>query len=151
MSEHPRHTFPPPGSEPSPQARRLFNAGALAMVVGVAGLGLSAIALFNHDQGRAEFFRAYLFSYLFWLAIALGSMGIVMMQHLTGGAWGLLIRRLGEAAAMTTPLMLLLFLPMLAGLRGTYPWADPQRVQEDVVLHHRAPYLNWQWWLIRAL
>ena len=69
------------------------------------------------------FFAAYLVGYLFWLGIALGSMGLTMLHHLVGGSWGLVIRRPLEAGAATVPLFALLFLPIAFGMPALYPWA----------------------------
>src|SRR5438132_534018 len=63
----------------------------------------------------AAFFRSYLVAYLFWFGIALGSMALVMIYHLTGGAWGATIRRVAESAYGTLPLLALLFIPFLLG------------------------------------
>jgi len=61
-----------------------------ALIVGVAGAVLCVVGgLLRPDH----FFRSYLTAYNFWLAIALGCLLILMVQHLTGGAWGLLLRR----------------------------------------------------------
>jgi hypothetical protein len=62
------------------------------------------------------FLRSYLVAYCYWLGITLGSLAIVMIQHLTGGGWGLLIRRILEAATRTLPVLTLLFVPLGASL-----------------------------------
>ena len=51
------------------------------------------------------FFRGYLVSFMDWLGICLGSMVILMIRHLTGGGWGMVIRRILGAAMRTVPLM----------------------------------------------
>ena len=38
---------------------------------------------------RAQFFRSYLFGFLFWIGLGVGCLGLAMLHHLTGGAWGL--------------------------------------------------------------
>ena len=68
-------------------------------------------------------FSAYLFAYAFWLGLGLGSLGMLFIQFLTGGVWGLVTRRIFEAAAATLPLMAILFLPVLFGLPNLYLWA----------------------------
>ncbi len=73
----------------------------------------------------AHFFAPYLVGYLFWLGIALGSIGLTMLHHLVGGSWGLVIRRPLEAGAATVPLLALLFLPIAFGIPTLYPWARP--------------------------
>ena len=74
-----------------------------------------------------QFYRSYLLAYVFWIGFPVGSMAILMLHHLTGGDWGLPIRRPLEAASRTFPLMLILFLPVIFGLKTLFPWALPRR------------------------
>jgi hypothetical protein len=135
-----------PTTLPDPWER----AGRTALLYGGAGAVLGALALAVGPVSRQVFLQAYLVAYLFWIGIALGCLGIVMLHHLVGGAWGFLIRRPLEAAAMTLPLMTLLFLPFLFGLSLIYPWAQPDRLAADATLRHKAPYLNVTGFLVRA-
>ena len=64
--------------------------------------------------GQERFFQAYLVAYIFWIGIVLGSMALLMVQHLSGGAWGVVIRRPLEAAVRTMPIMAVLFMPIVA-------------------------------------
>jgi hypothetical protein len=98
-----------------------------------------------------EFFRAYLTSYTFWLSLTLGSLGIALLQFLTGGIWGLATRRIFEAAAATLPLLAVLFLPLLAGLPRLYEWARPAAVAADPLLQHKAVFLNVPFFVARSL
>ena len=118
-----------------------------ALIVGVAGLAACALG-FVLD--REDFFRAYLIAYLFWLGIALGSMALMMVHHQSGGAWGLVIRRIFEASSRTLPGLFLLFLPLLFGMHELYPWSHADHVAHDVVLQHKAPYLNTPFFLVRS-
>jgi hypothetical protein len=120
---------------------------ALALKVGAVGLVACA---FGYGFDPAHFFRSWLIAYLLFLGIALGSMGLLMVQHLSGGAWGV-FRRVFEASSRTLPLMALLFLPIAFGITSLYPWSHPDLVQGDEVLMHKAPYLNSVFFLIRAL
>ena len=54
-----------------------------------------------------------------WLGVALGSMAILMIRHLTGGGWGIVIRRILGAAMRTLPLLALLFIPVILGVHNT--------------------------------
>src|SRR2546429_3724289 len=47
------------------------------------------------------------------LGLTVGSLGLVMLQHLTSGHWGIIIRRPLEAATRTLPLIAAFFLPIL--------------------------------------
>ena len=90
-----------------------------AIAVGIGGV---VLCILGWLLGPEQFFRAYLIGYMFWLSITLGCLAIVMLQHLTGGDWGLVIQRLLESATRTLPLMVLLFIPLALGLNKLYPW-----------------------------
>ena len=99
----------------------------------------------------AQFFRSYLAGYMLWLGISLGCLAILMLQHLSGGVWGFVIRRLLEAATRVFPLLALLFVPLLFGLHHLYPWADEAKVAHDSLLQHKAAYLNVPFFIARAV
>jgi hypothetical protein len=116
--------------------------GCLTLVICVAGALLGA---------HAPFFRAYLAAYTFYLGIALGGMAILMVYHLTGGAWGFLIRSILEAQTRTIPLIVVLFIPVALGLEPLYAWARPEMVNEDPQIKHQQFYLNKTFFLERAV
>jgi hypothetical protein len=89
------------------------------------GVVFSVIAVALAFSGPGEFYRAYLLGFMCWLGVALGSMAILMIRHLTGGGWGTVIRRILGAAMRTLPLLALLFIPVLFGIRRLYVWAQP--------------------------
>jgi hypothetical protein len=95
--------------------KRLLIVGVIFAVISLA------LAFVRPD----EFFRAYLLGYMDWLGVTLGSMAILMIRHLTGGGWGMVIRRILGAAMRCLPLMSLLFVPILFGLPKLYVWARP--------------------------
>lgn len=142
-------------SEPVLRSQQLASGKMPALAVGAAGLALCALgSIGGHESATAhhrQFFTSYLFAWIFWLGVSLGSMGIIMLHHLLGGGWGLLIRRFGEAAALVTPFLAVLFIPILLGVYYLYPWADAARVASDPVVQHKTPYLNWGFWSIRAV
>lgn len=119
-----------------PVWREPFRAALLA---GLVALGVMVIGAMFDLSG---FLRSYLFGYVFWLGVSLGAMGIVMMHHLTGGGWGYPIRRLGEAAGMVMPVLVILFIPIALGLHRLYPWADEHLWPDDPLLAHRRPLFN---------
>jgi hypothetical protein len=117
-----------------------------ALIVGVVGLAACALG-FAID--REHFFRAWLIGYLLWFSVSLGSLALMMVQHLSGGAWGV-FRRVFEASSGTLPLMALLFFPVILGMQTLYPWSHPEVVAADEVLRHKAPYLNPTFFVVRA-
>jgi hypothetical protein len=104
-------------------------------------------ALFSPDQ----FFRSYLFSYLFYLGMTLGCMALVMLQYLSGGSWGIVIRRITESATRTIPLLAFLFLPILIGIPKLYSWSHDDVVKADPLLQHKHLYLNVPFFIVRVL
>ncbi|HEX4054018.1 MAG TPA: hypothetical protein VHX86_07110 [Tepidisphaeraceae bacterium] len=112
-----------------------------ALPVGIASV-LLCILIGIWPSERAPFFNAYLFGWLFWLAISLGGMALTMLHCLTGGGWGVLIRPITTSAARALPLLMLLFLPIFLGLTILFPWARPAQVAHDPILLHAHAYLN---------
>ena len=117
-----------------------------ALIVGVVGLIACLLGAFVDP---ARFFQSYLFAEIFWLDMALGGLGILMIQYMIIGYWGTMIRRILEAMAMTLPLLLALFLPLLPGLSTLYPWMRPEAAQVPKLVAKSA-YLNGPFFLIRA-
>jgi len=119
-----------------------------ALIAGVIGLALCAIGAFLNTT---QFFRSYLVAFIFVSGIAIGSLGVLMIQFLTGGAWGVLIRRCLESATRTFPLLAIAFIPIALGMRNLYIWTDHNLVAHDHVLHAKAPYLNVTFFLLRTV
>jgi hypothetical protein len=120
-----------------------------SLIVGVLALALTVLG--GLAGNSAGFFRAYLFGYTVWVGLGLGSLGVVLVQFLTGGNWGLVTRRIFEAAAATLPLMAILFVPLLFGLNTLYAWAQPAAVATDAILQHKASYLNVPFFITRTV
>lgn len=125
----------------------LESFGRWSLRVGSAGVVLSLLGLIVN---RPQFFRSWLVAWLFVMSAALGGLAVLMLYHRVGGRWGYLIQRICEAAAATMPLVLILFLPILFGLRQLYPWTIAAVVALDEHLRHKIPYLNIPFFLIRA-
>ncbi len=93
-----------------------------SLVIGVAFAVISVVLALKQPD---EFYRAYLLGFMCWLGVALGSMAILMIRHLTGGGWGTVIRRILGAAMRTLPLLAALFIPVILGIHRLYIWAQP--------------------------
>jgi hypothetical protein len=119
-----------------------------ALVGGVVLLVASIIGAFFNP---GDFFRSYLYGYLFWIGLGLGAMALVMLQYLTGGAWGVVTRRPLEAATRTLPWLALLFIPVAAGIPYLYHWAHRDLVLKDKILLHRSFYMNPPFFVVRAI
>jgi hypothetical protein len=134
----------------STQARalppRLERLRRPALLAGAAGL---LVTLVGAILDFGQFFRSYLLAYLFFVNIALGCLSITMIHHLTGGYWGLAIRRLVEAGTRTLPWAVVAFLPLAFGLPHVFPWARPEAAQDHLIQEKRL-YLNVPFFLVRA-
>jgi len=124
-----------------------------SLVIGVVFGVIAVVLAFIHPD---EFYRAYLLGFMCWLGIALGSMAIVMIRHLTGGGWGTVIRRILGAAMRTLPLLAVLFIPVIFGIRRLYIWAQPLSNIEDKHLRQHLEqitqsYLTVTGFIIRAV
>jgi hypothetical protein len=118
-----------------------------AFAVGVIALGGSfAYGAAHPDQ----FLRSYLLAFVFWNGLAVGSLAILMLQYLTGGAWGIAIRRELEAATRTLPLTAVAFLPIAFGMHRLYEWTHADVVARNELLQKKAGYLNTPFFLTRT-
>jgi len=120
-----------------------------ALVVGAVGLLLSLLALF---RSPAQFFHSYLIAFLFVLGLSLGSMGLLMLQHMTSGHWGIVMRRPLEAATRTLWLVALFFVPIIFGMKYLYgAWLNAPASGEGALSNFQKTYLTPQNFVIRAV
>ena len=110
-----------------------------ALAIGVAASVICAVSAW---LSPSQFCRAYLAAYLFFLSISHGCLAVLMVYHLTGGAWGYLIRNILEAGMRTLPLLAVLFVPIALGVGYLFIWADPQAHEASEQWRHREIYLN---------
>jgi hypothetical protein len=128
--------------------RRMGRLIPVAAAIGAVGLLAALAAAFLNIAGG---WSAYLFAYVFWAGLAIGSLIVLLLQLLVRGSWGYAIQRLLEAGARTLPLIALLFIPIVLGMRNIYPWADPAIVAGDEILEHKQPYLNVPFFILRTV
>jgi hypothetical protein len=120
-----------------------------ALVAGGIGLVLCAIGYFKSPD---DFFRSYLFAFIFVLGLSLGSLGILMTQHLTGGHWGIVIRRPLESATRVLMLVAVLFLPIFFGMKHLYSvWLNAPPSGEGALSEFEQRYLTLNGFRVRAV
>jgi len=119
----------------------------LALIVGIVFTVVFAIGFF---VDRAQFFHSYLFAFSFWVGISVGSLALLMLQHMTGGGWGLVIRRVLEAGTRTLPLVLMMFVPIVLGAHRIYSWTHAEEMAKNEALTEKAKYLNLSFFTVRA-
>jgi hypothetical protein len=133
-----RVALPPQFEDISRRARPFAMVAGVLWAIGV---------LIDSDQAL----RSYLFGFLFWIGLAIGCLSILMLHHLSGGHWGLGIRRMLEAGSRTLRYAWLGFLPLAIGLLlgKVFPWTHPD--PGDALLAKKLLYLNVPFFLARAV
>ena len=119
----------------------------IALIVGIVFTLLLLVGFF---VDRNQFFHSYVFAFSFWAGISIGSLALLMLQHLTGGGWGFVIRRVLEASTRTLPLILLLFVPIVLGAHSIYLWTHQEELEKHPVLLEKAKYLNLSFFTVRS-
>ncbi len=138
-----------------------FKAPASVSRVQMLGWGIGGVALVLAIVGAfispQQFIWAYLVSYLLVLGLTLGSLGLLMLQHLTGGIWGIVIRRPLEAASRNIWLMFVMFIPIAVQMKylysgnGTeYGWLNAPKTGEHALTGWQQGYLTTTGWFVRA-
>ena len=112
-----------------------------ALVVG----GIAALfSIFGAMRSPGPFYQSYLMSFMLILGLTVGSLGLLMLQHLTSGQWGIIIRRSLESATRTLPLVTVFFLPILFfGMNHLYAaWLDPEALKKEPLSKFQQTYLT---------
>ncbi len=105
---------------------------------------------FGFAQNRQQFHFSYLVGFAYFASLSLGALFYVMVQHLTGSAWSVTVRRLMENIMRTVPVALLLVIPVFLGTHQLYEWTHGAAAQHPL-LAKKIGYLNEQWFVIRGL
>ena len=109
--------------------------GGLQRVGTVAASSASCVTIVGFVlSGQERFFQAYLVAYTFVFGIVLGSMALLMVHHLSGGAWGLVIRRPLEAAVRTCRSWRSCTCRSRFGIHDLYHWSHPEAAATDPIL-----------------
>lgn len=120
-----------------------------ALVAGVIGLVICILGLLKSPD---RFFQSYLLAFIFVLGLTLGSLGLLMLQHLTGGNWGIMIRRPLESATRNLPLVAVLFVPIFFGMKYLYAaWLNAPPSGEGALSEFQRSYLTPNGFRVRAI
>lgn len=117
------------------------------VALGIGGV-FTIIWLFGCLTDTENALRGWLLGYILWAGVGFGGLGILLLQYLTGGAWGVVIRRVVEASSRTIPVLAILFIPIGMGVFNLYEWANHP---EDHFVQARGIYLQPFWWAVRAV
>ena len=145
-------TFVPPVDQTAPGLETRAPDGAFAsqrtLFLGVAAVGLIASAVGWMTDSK-QFYFSYLVAYVFVMGLCLGSMGFVLIQHLTRAGWSVVVRRVAENMMGASWILIPLFIPIAIGFDTLYHhWVHPD--PSDTVLAGKAGFLNPTFWFIRV-
>ena len=120
---------------------RAFAVGGLFTIASLAGFFVD----------KEQFLHSYITAFVYVLALPLGALGLMMINHVTRGAWGVVVRRVLEASSRTLPLLVVFFLPLFIDLHKVFKWSDPEVVASDPIIAGKTLYLNVPFFVIRAV
>lgn len=146
-SQHDQHTHGHQADNyflPADSWTRVRNALVFVAIAGWAATGA------GWALDAKSFYSGYLLAFLYGISIAFGATFYVMVQHLTGSAWSVTVRRIMENLMRTMPVFLLLFVPVVLGIHHLYEWSHTEVAAKDPLLKHKLGYLNETWFVIRG-
>jgi hypothetical protein len=127
-----------------------------AIIVAAVGLGLTLagglFGLGGHGEADSkQFFFSWLTSFAFYTTIGLGALFFVILHHLVRASWSTGLRRIAENLAINLPLMAVLSIPVVIGLKKVYHWAGEHGAIADPILEAKHSYLNVSAFGVRAV
>ena len=128
----------------------LTRAQRFATVLGIVGL-VASIVLIPMSGGLEGFFESYLYAFIFWIGLTLGCLFLLLLQHVAGGPWGAIARRILEAGAGNVYMMAILVIPILIGVSSLYIWTDPTYVAGHPIVELKKGYLNIPFFIVRTI
>ncbi len=120
----------------------------VAVVFSILGVILAVLAsVIEHDQFD-HLIRSWLMGFMLCWGFSLGGLALLMVQYLSGGKWGLLIRRPLEAMSRTLWVPALMLIPVLVFMKKLYLWArytNPYpALQQHLITKEQAHAIGWK-------
>jgi hypothetical protein len=117
----------------------------MLIVAALAAAILVVVAVFAPRQAAA----GWLLAFTYVAAFPLGSLALLMVHRLTGGRWGDALEPIVRPLALTTPLLVLLVIPVLVAAPILFPW--PHGANGEITHSVRLIYLNVPSYAARSL
>jgi hypothetical protein len=105
----------------------------VAVVFGAVAVLLAFLGQAQDQLGWNHFLRAWLLGLMLTFGWAVGGLALLMVQYVTGGKWGLLLRRPLEAMSRTLPLIFVYWLVIVVFMKKLYLWAQVDGSKPDDV------------------
>ena len=95
---------------------------ARALVVAVL-FTVTAVVLATLDHSAEHIYRAWVVGLMLCFGFCVGGLAMLMLQYVSGGKWGLLLRRPLEAMTRTLPLVFVYWIVTGLWMKKLYLWA----------------------------
>lgn len=129
-----------------------FVTPAVLKTIGFALLVIGLITFgFGLMKNQERIWPAYLVSYFFFSAMAVGGLFWLAINSVSKAGWSVTIRRYAEAMTSFMPVILIGGLVLLAGMKVLFPWARPEVIAENAVVAAKTGYLNVGGFVIRLV
>ncbi|CAN5571351.1 hypothetical protein BH10ACI4_BH10ACI4_13770 [soil metagenome] len=109
-----------PATLAAPEVLSAWRTRALIVAAVAAAVSLLFLGVAG---GKTHMLRAYLLGVILSFGFAGGGLVLLMLQYVSGGKWGLLLRRPLEAMSRTLPLVIAMFIPLAFLAKKLYLWA----------------------------
>lgn len=120
--------------------------GLIAAIVGFVALIVSIFTI-----SPTQFFHSYLLGYMVFVSLTGGGIGLLMLQYVSGGMWGVVTRRVFEAASRLWPIAAILFIPIFFGMSDLYSWTNTSYVKATENIAMKAGWLSQPYWIVRTV
>src|SRR5277367_5305953 len=94
-----------------------------AIIVAVV-FGLLSLVFLSTGEGRNHLLRAYLMGVMTCFNFVGGALAFLLVQYVSGGKWGAILRRPLEAMTRTIWLLVVMTIPVLLFMKHLYQWAQ---------------------------
>jgi hypothetical protein len=145
------HAGAPPGS--ALQLAPFQGGGRWIVGGGIGGLFFLLLTFVGAAMNPREAFFSYLIAFVYWCGLALASVILLMIFHATHARWMTVLRRPLEVMAASVGIFLLLFIPVVIGMKHVFIWVDPPADlgrEALKLIAHKRPYLNVTGFVVRG-
>jgi len=119
------------------------RAAIIAVVFLLIAVGLAFLGQSQDGLGWDHFLRGWLLGTVLTFGWAVGGLALLMVQYVTGGKWGLLLRRPLEAMSRTLPVVFVYWLVIEIWMKKLYLWSQVDgSSQADVEQAMKSGFLN---------
>jgi len=119
------------------------RATIVAVVFLLIAAGLGFLGQSQDGLGWDHFLRGWLLGLVLTFGWSVGGLALLMVQYVSGGKWGLLLRRPLEAMSRTLPVIFVYWLVIVIWMKKLYLWAQVDGSNpNDVAAALKAGFIN---------